>query len=115
MTKALLLTLIVTGVASRYDPGVFESVSTRRGMPKWDGAHVAVLDCDRVGDVVLVCYGDDCAWARITDCAGIADGGAAWMIRNNIAAELDYETSHRWSCVGQEIEIYEEREGYMAQ
>ena len=104
----LMVSLIATGTASRYDPGVFQTVERNRRMPRWAGAHVALLDCDRVGDMVLVCYEEDCLWARVTDCAGVADGGAAWMIRNHIAAELDYRTSvQHWNCVGQPISVYE--------
>jgi hypothetical protein len=107
MRGLLALTLIVVGHASRYDPGVFEEVERVRRMSNWDGAHVAVLDCSRVGDFVWLCYKDQCIPARVTDCAGVADGGAAWMISGGYAAELDYETSERLECLGDQIELYE--------
>jgi hypothetical protein len=114
MVRVLLLTSVVTGVASQYDPGVFESVVRVRqaygslpdDLPDYDGAYVAVLDCDAVGDQVLVCKGADCRFALVADCAGIADGGYAWMVRNRVAGELDYDTALRLRAVGQEIVIH---------
>lgn len=107
MHLLLVGTLIVTGAASRYDPGVFETVSANRQMPPWDGAHVAMLDCDRVGSFVVVCGGDTCFPARVTDCAGVADGGADWMIRGGYAAELDFESATTHGLVGAQIRIFE--------
>ena len=104
-TVALAM-LLVTGTASRYDPGIFQSVSRVRGMPDWGGAHLAVLDCDWVGRHLWLCYQDRCVGARVTDCAGIADGGAAWMVRNRIAAELDFDTSKELGCLGRTISLH---------
>jgi hypothetical protein len=104
---AFAFTLIASGAASRYDPGVFELVEHNRGLPEWDGAHVALLDCSRVGDVVLLCYSGNCVDARVTDCAGVADGGADWMIHGGYAAELDYETALSMDAVGKQVQIYE--------
>lgn len=109
ITWALALSLIATGAASRYDPGVFETVERVRGMGPWSGSEVALLDCDRVGDTVLVCHEQACRWARVTDCAGVADGGRAWMIRGGYAAELDYKTAMHWDCVGEQIRVYDAR------
>lgn len=112
--RVLLVASIVTGVASQYDPGVFESVvrvrqrdgSLPEVLPAYDGAHVAVLDCDSVGERVLVCRGADCRFALVADCAGIADGGYAWMVRNRVAGELDPETARRLGALGEEITIH---------
>lgn len=112
-SKILLLTLLTTGIASRYDPGVFHTVALNRNLPT-DTRHIALLDCSRVGDRVLVCHKDECVTAQVTDCAGIADGGRDWMLRNNIAGELDYDTALHLDCVGQPITVYtyELQEGY---
>jgi hypothetical protein len=108
----LFLVLLVAGVASRYDPGVFEMVARNRGLSEWDGGHIAVLDGDLVGETVIVCDSDDvCWWAQVTDCAGIADGGYAWMVRNGIAGELDYHRGLYRS--GTEISVYNPRYGYV--
>ena len=114
MVNALLLASVVTGVASQYDPGVFESVvrvrqadgSLPHALPDFDGAYIAVLDCGSVGRQVLVCRGAECRYALVADCAGIADGGYAWMVRNRIAGELDHRTASRLGAVGQEITIH---------
>jgi hypothetical protein len=103
----LAASLLVSGAASRYDPGVFREVSRVRGMPDWDGAHLAVLDCDWVGRYLWLCHDQTCVGARVTDCAGVADGGAAWMINGGYAAELDYETSSRLGCLGKTIQLHE--------
>jgi len=109
--KALLLTLLVTGIASRYDPGVFDMVAANRGLPQWDGGHVAVLDCDLVGSTVFICdEKEKCWWAQVTDCAGIQDGGYDWMVQNDIAGELDYD--HAKGRVGTTISIYTVRYGH---
>lgn len=110
----LVLALVVTGAASRYDPGVFERVERNRRLPEWDGAHLAVLDCGMVGEKLMLCHAGRCMWARVTDCAGIADGGAEWMINGGYAAELDYETTLELDCLGKEIKLYEPRFGHSA-
>jgi hypothetical protein len=105
--SAMVAVLLVSGAASRYDPYIFQRVSRVRDMPDWGGAHLAVLDCSWVGRHVWLCYRGDCVGARVTDCAGIADGGAAWMINGGYAAELDYRTSLELGCLGQTIRLYE--------
>lgn len=98
--------LLVSGIASRYDPEVMDAVARNRRMPPFEGAQIAVLDCSLVGKVVRFCYEDACHPARVTDCAGIADGGADWMIRNNIAAEFDYHTAVSLELVGKHVAIF---------
>ena len=105
--SAMVGSLLVSGAASQYDPYLFERVSRNLGMDEWGGAHVAVLDCDWVGRYVWLCFEGRCLGARVTDCAGVADGGAAWMIRGGYAAELDYETSQALGCLGQTISLFE--------
>jgi hypothetical protein len=114
MFKALIVVALITsGVASRYDPGVFTRTLLVRS--RWqtlpdsgfDG-HIALLDCSRVGDIVMVCFHNgNCKSMLVADCAGIADGGAAWMIRNGIAGEVDYRTAKEEGCVGKRIAVYE--------
>ena len=114
MGRVLVVAIAVTGIASRYDPGVFQSVvqvrqrsgSLPSQLPDYDGAHIALLDCSDIGKQVLVCKGDDCRFALVADCAGVTDGGRAWMIRNGIAGEIDDVTAERLNAVGQEIQIY---------
>ena len=114
MGRVLIAVIAVTGIASRYDPGVFQSVvqvrqrsgSLPSQLPEYDGAHIALLDCRDVGKQVLVCKGNDCRFALVADCAGVADGGRAWMIRNGIAGEVDDVTADRLNAVGQQIQIY---------
>ena len=111
MQYILLLSLLVQGFSSRYDPGVFERVIENR--QSWDQLpqnikdtnYIALADCDLVGTRVLVCY-EDCWFALVADCAGIADGGLSWMQTNNIAGEVDYDTAMREGCLGKQISIY---------
>ncbi len=54
-----------------------------------DGA-VAVADCGRIGQraTLRTVVGD--LQVVVFDCGGGADGGHAWMMRNNIVAEVDW-------------------------
>jgi hypothetical protein len=114
MFKILIVTALITsGIASRYDPGVFTRVVLSRS--RWqtlpdsgfDG-YIALLDCSRVGDIVMVCFHNGkCKPMLVADCAGIADGGAAWMINGGYAGEVDYRTAIEEGCVGKRITIYE--------
>lgn len=114
-----VLTLIASGWASRYDPGVFESViSTRQNhltshsLPRniYSNSYVALADCSRIGEYVLIDFGDQTELALVADCAGVRDGGLAWMIRNNIAGELDPDTYfENIGATGLKISIYEIR------
>ena len=111
MQIIILISLLVTGFSSRYDPGVFERVIENR--QSWDQLpqnikdtnYIALADCDLVGTRVLVCY-EDCWFALVADCAGIADGGLHWMQTNNIAGEVDYNTAMREGCLGKQISVY---------
>jgi hypothetical protein len=105
--------LVTTGVGSRYDPGVFErtvAVRQRYGsLPEgldWEGGYIALLEPDLIGQKVLACSEVACRWVMVVDCAGHADGGYAWMVRNRIAGELDPETAALLDAVGNRLDIY---------
>lgn len=90
-----------TGWASAYAPGAMEQVIALRSANGWwhypppvgwyqqvDGA-IAEIPCTRVGAIITMRAGGDDYRVLVADCAG-ADGGAAWMTENRIAAELDW-------------------------
>ena len=91
----------VTGYASAYAPGVMEDVirwrldtGTWRNPPPrdWYTAHgaIATNDCRQVGQMAtLIDPAGNHYEVLIADCAG-RDGGASWMTRNRIVAELDW-------------------------
>lgn len=110
----LVLLLIAQGVASRYDPGVFERVvAVRQRYAQLPAAatdakrFIALADCSRVGDTVVVCHEASCWEALVADCAGITDGGLRWMLTKGIAGEVDYDTAVETGCVGRRIRVYE--------
>lgn len=107
--ETLLLILALTGTASQYAPGVMnEVIINRQNMQQipedvsmYDG-YIAVQEADDIGKIFyLRPLGYD-EWESFlaVDCAGIADGGKSWMLRNNILVEVDYLTAERWDCVG---------------
>jgi len=111
MQIIIIVSLLLTGYSSRYDPGVFQTVIRNR--QSWgqlptnikDTNYIALADCNLVGTRVLVCY-EDCWFALVADCAGIADGGLSWMQTNNIAGEVDNDTAMREGCLGKQISVY---------
>lgn len=111
----LLSTLVISGWASQYSPGVMEStVEARqdgcckynlpRGLPQVDG-FVAVSDCSNIGRLLLLRPEGSRKWERFlaADCAG--PGAYEWMLHNNILVEVDYETAARWDTVGRGIRV----------
>lgn len=113
LNVALVLTLVASGVGSRYDPGVFErTVRVRQSygsLPEgldWEGGYIALLEPDLIGQKVLACTEVGCRWVLVADCAGKADGGYAWMVRNRIAGELDDETARLLDAVGNRLDVY---------
>lgn len=97
---AATVPMVETGYASAYDPGVMERVvMDRYRLDMWrntpprdwhdfDG-YIASTDCDRVGQVTTLYGPDGRAYSvLIADCMG-DDATAAWMVDNNIIAELD--------------------------
>lgn len=103
----------VVGVASFYARGKMEAtVRVRqrlhdlpRLLPAVRG-YVAVLDCDRIGEIVYMRPLGAVTWSRflVADCAGVSDGGAAWMRRGArvrgvhypILVETDWHTAQEW-------------------
>lgn len=96
---------ILEGRGSYYAHGVMDGVIKNRQrhgslpaeLPDVVG-YIAILQCDRVGLVYEVRHGEEGPWEPflVTDCAGIADGGAAWMVDGGWVAEFDFETLVRW-------------------
>jgi hypothetical protein len=113
----LALTVVMTGWGSQYAPGVMDKVIATRqaGLTSMDlpmdvsgyDGYVAVLDCSWIGREVWIKPVEGDTWERflVTDCAGIADGGATWMIEGGIIAEFDYESAVRLDTVGHGIQI----------
>ena len=96
-----VISLLAIGYASAYSPGVFERVIDvrQRGLTSYTlpdtielNRYIAVEDCSMVGKEAMVFFGDESERVLIADCAGVADGGKAWMQHHNIAGELDWET-----------------------
>jgi hypothetical protein len=109
----LALIVVAAGWASHYDPNVMErtvAVRQRIGhLPEnldWEGGYIALLEPDLIGQEVLVCKEHSCRWVLVVDCAGHADGGYAWMVRNGIAGELDYRTATEMQTHGHKITVY---------
>lgn len=104
MVRQAVLYLGLVGIASRYDPGVMEQVVRNRHLQApVHTAKIAVLQAEDIGKRFLVCREEHCEIAWAVDCAGIADGGYAWMVRNNVILELDYETAVRTCWTGKEV------------
>jgi hypothetical protein len=107
MTRFIVACLF--GIASQYAPGVMErTVAIRQSgrtahhlpqqLPPHDG-YIAVLDCQRIGEVWTVHYRGIVERLLVADCSGHAET-SAWMSRNRIVGEVDYETARRWGVVG---------------
>jgi len=105
------------GYASAYAPGVFENVVAYRlenrlwrNIPpsEWiyaDG-YIATNDCSQVGLMaVLVDPAGNEHRVLIADCGG-DDGGAAWMTKNRVVAELDWALWERLTAAhGRPLEV----------
>ena len=120
MSALLALTVIMTGTASQYAPGVMDSVIavrqaglTSADLPQhisgYDG-YVAMLNCRLIGSTVYIrpvssdgISSDVFERFLVTDCAG--PDAVNWMLRNNIIAELDYRTAKRYRTIGRGIKI----------
>lgn len=116
----IALALVVVGTISQYAPGRMEEVIAVRqahrtahhlpqNLPSTDG-YAAIQDCDRIGEVFYIRSPKSGEWESFlaVDCGGGADGGAEWMRRNNVLAEVDYGTAARWGVVGRGVkcEVY---------
>jgi len=115
----LTFALLITGLTSRYSPGVMQATIAARiemgqlsahSVAAHDG-YVAVLDCNRIGDTLWIMVNDGRHWQTgelvdggrwqrvlVTDCARRdgADGARSWMADNGILTELDYYTAARY-------------------
>lgn len=119
---------VSSGVLSQYAPGKMQEVinvrqqhgrtayNLPRELPGVFG-YIAMPSPESIGRTVLVCvYGDlhqnseliACELFLVTDCAGVADGGLAWMQRNGIIGEVDYLSAEALGFVGRGVyaEIY---------
>jgi hypothetical protein len=89
----------LTGFLSGYDKlptdGTIQNRQNWGQIPsdlsKFD-ALIAVLDCNRIGETGTLHTNLGNFYILVFDCAGIADGGANWMIDGNYVAELDWYT-----------------------
>lgn len=113
--------LITTGTMSQYARGKMQEVIRVRQtpgkaypelpqkLPAVDG-YLAMRDPHWIGEVVKVCFEESgvCETFLVVDCAGHSDGGFLWMNRNNIAAEMDYESAVRHNVIGRgtKVSIY---------
>jgi len=110
ISGVMVFTVVATGVASQYDPGVMErTIRVRQAgrvamplpqtLPETDGA-IAVLECGRIGETWYFMFPDGTIELfLIADCAGDAST-RNWMVRNNILAEVDGPTALRHRFVG---------------
>lgn len=100
MGRFVLLALAVTGWASAYAPGVMDATVEYRmehgywfHTPPHDwytaAGAIATNDCTQVGRMATLIDPSGREWrVLVADCGG-DDGGAEFMTRNNIVAELD--------------------------
>lgn len=86
-----------TGILSAYDQAPTDQVLYNRlrwGQIPADTTRyevlLAVLDCDRIGQEATLQTVAGRFSALVFDCAGVADGGRAWMLDGNYVAEVDY-------------------------
>jgi len=118
-STVLSFILIISGFTSQYAPNVMQRVIEVRqsgrtahslplSLPHVDG-YVASQDCDTIGSIVYLRQNAHSEWERflVADCASHTSGSPhpgessyAWMARNNILFEIDYETALRWNTVG---------------
>jgi hypothetical protein len=99
--------LVASGIGSRYASGKFETVIRNRqrygqlplALPENIAGYMALPYPEDIGKVFLVCFEDgECDWLLVADCAGIGDGGLAWMLNGGVAAEVDHKTAERHSA-----------------
>jgi len=111
--------MILLGPASQYAPGVMERVirvrqsgSTAYGLPETlpqTEGYITLKEPDLIGEVVWIrrmgVKNDQWRSMLVVDCAGHADGGYEWMVRNGIIAEIDYRTAKEYNTIGRAINI----------
>ena len=98
------------GTLSYYAAAPTRAVIANRSVP-WRTAHtlpanhadydgyIAVLDCDRIGEVVDVRWNGHTARLVIFDCAGDA-ATRAWMRSGNVIGEVSFDVAKRWRVIG---------------
>lgn len=100
-----------TGWSSRYDPGVMDwQVEYHELTPPCEGCAVAVSDCSKIGDYMLIRPLGESAWTPVVvaDCAGanaLDENGISWMDKYDIPVELSYELAVLFGAVDGSIEI----------
>ena len=105
------LTLLTSGYSSAYSHGVFERViATRQAgktaynigiIPSNIDGYIAIEDCSLINTVIMVCFPSGCEHLLVADCAGVADGGRAWMHRSGVVGEVDPDTFARHKLSGE--------------
>ena len=105
------LTLLTAGYTSAYAPGVFEdTIRIRQAgrtaynigvIPNNIDGYIAIEDCSLINTVIVACFPSGCERLLVADCAGIADGGRAWMHRSGVVGEVDPETFARHKLPGE--------------
>lgn len=113
LSDECMIDLIIIGFLSAY--ALLPTVGTLELRQEWgqlpqdvSGYEVflSVADCGLIGKEATLAVDGDLYDALIFDCAGVDDGGLAWMTENAIAAEVDY-----WfwlehpEYVGSELEV----------
>jgi len=116
MIDIIIALLLITGVydtgwSSRYDPHVMDWQLTYHDLtPPCDGCAVAVSDCSRIGEYMLIRPLGAEVWVPVivADCAGadaLDENGISWMDEYNIDAELSWELAEQFGAVDGSIEI----------
>ena len=108
---------LLHGWASAYAPGVMDEVIRyrldtgvwRNPLPRdWytTAGAIATNDCNQVGQVLTLVTADGREWpVLVADCGG-NDGGAEWMTRHGIVAELDWDLFTRLTAIhGRPLEV----------
>lgn len=112
MMALLTLAAILSGWCSHYGPGVMAAtVEVRQSfrpndtgyLPPalWVDGYIAVVECDRLGEIVWLRFGDSAEWnqLQVSDCSGHATT-TRWMRQNNILGEVDYWMAARYRFAG---------------
>lgn len=115
MIFVLILSIIMSGWASQYDPGVMERVipvrqrmhQLQEDIPDIYDGYIAVQDFEDVGRSFWIKPQTSNTWELFlaVDCASRSGGSHSWMVRNNILVEVDGKTARRWSTVGRGIKV----------
>ena len=108
-----------TGYTSRYAPGVmglqtaYHAAYDDTHIAPCEGCAVAVSDCSRIGDIMLIrpIQKKPVAWIPVivSDCGGkdsLDENGKSWMDKANILVELSYSLAVKFGALNSiEIEV----------